>query len=135
MRMFDFFRKSKANHLTDEQTKWNRMWDLWAEGRADSPYAELMTYQSEINNGGHDQYFFNIGNTGNLQKDMEVLETVLPAKLQENLRKAYNAYLQLTNEESDGQLEEILNQCDDSFYKDEEEINCILRAYAAETEL
>lgn len=134
MGVFRFFEKNKAEP-TDEQKKWNKMWDLWAEGRADSPYAELMTYQSEINNGGHDQYFFNIGNTDNLQKDMEVLETVLPAKLQENLRKAYNAYLQLTNEESDEQLEEILNQCDDSFYKDEEEINCILRAYAAETEL
>lgn len=134
MGVFSFFKKSKVK-LTDEQKKWNKMWDLWVEDRTDSPYSELMTYQSEINNGGHDQYFFNIGNTGNLQKDMEVLETVLPAKLQENLRKAYNAYLQLTNEESDGQLEEILNQCDDSFYKDEEEINCILRAYAAETEL
>lgn len=134
MGVFSFFKKSKVE-LTDEQKKWNKMWDLWVEGRTDSPYSELMTYQSEINNGGHDQYFFNIGNTDNLQKDMEVLETVLPAKLQENLRKAYNAYLQLTNEESDEQLEEILNQCDDSFYKDEEEINCILRAYAAETEL
>ncbi len=67
MGVFRFFKKSKAEP-TDEQKKWNKMWDLWAEGRADSPYAELMTYQSEINNGGHDQYFFNVENTGNLQR-------------------------------------------------------------------
>lgn len=90
MDVFSFFKKKKAE-LTDEQKKWNRMWDLWVEGRADSPYAELMTYQGEINNGGHVQYFFNIENTDDLQRNMAVLETVLPAKLQENLRKAYNA--------------------------------------------
>ena len=135
MRVFNFFKKSKANHLTDEQRKWNRMWNLWVEGYADSPYAELMTYQSEINNGGHDQYFINLENSDNLQANIAILETVLPEKLQVNLLKAYNAYLQLTNEESDRQLEKILSQCDDDFYKDEEEINCMLRAYATEIEL
>ena len=54
MGVFSFFKKSKVE-LTGEQKKWNIMWDLWVEGRADSPYAELMTYQSEINNGGHDR--------------------------------------------------------------------------------
>ena len=67
MGVFILFKKRKAE-LTDKQKKWNRMWDLWVEGRADSPYAELMTYQSEINNGGHDQYFVNIENTGDLQR-------------------------------------------------------------------
>ena len=54
MGLFDLFRKSKAE-LSDEQEKWNKMWNLWEENRADTPYAELMTYQSELNNGGHDQ--------------------------------------------------------------------------------
>ena len=89
MGVFRFFEKNKAEP-TDEQKKWNKMWHLWAEGRADSPYAELMTYQSEINNGGHD----------------------------------------LTNEESGEQTETMLSQYDDVFYRDEEEINCVLRAYA-----
>ena len=121
--------------LTDEQKKWNKMWDLWAEGRADSPYAELMTYQSEINNGGHDQYFFNIENSGNLQKEMAVLKNVLPAKLRDNLQNAYDAYLKLTNEESDEQAGTILSQYDDEFYKVEEDINRILREYASQIEL
>ena len=134
MGVFSFFKKSKVE-LTDEQKKWNKMWDLWAEGRADSPYAELMTYQSEINNGGHDQYFFNIENSGNLQKEMTVLKTVLPAKLRDNLQNAYDAYLKLTNEESDEQAGTILSQYDDEFYKVEEDINRILREYASQIEL
>lgn len=134
MGVFSFFKKSKVE-LTDEQKKWNKMWDLWAEGRTDSPYSELMTYQSEINNGGHDQYFFNIENSGNLQKEMAVLKTVLPAKLRDNLQNAYDAYLKLTNEESDEQTGTILSQYDDEFYKVEEDINRILREYASQIEL
>ncbi len=134
MGVFSFFKKSKVA-LTGEQKKWNIMWDLWVEGRADSPYAELMTYQSEINNGGHDQYFFNIENSGNLQKEMAVLKTVLPTKLRDNLQNAYDAYLKLTNEESDERAGTILRQYDDEFYKDEEDINRILREYASQIEL
>ena len=134
MGVFSFFKKSKLD-LTDEQKKWNKMWDLWAEGRTDSPYSELMTYQSEINNGGHDQYFLNIENSGNLQKEMAVLKTVLPAKLRDNLQNAYDAYLKLTNEESDEQAGTILSQYDDEFYKVEEDINRILREYASQIEL
>ena len=134
MGVFSFFKKSKVE-LTDEQKKWNKMWDLWGEGCTDSPYSELMTYQSEINNGGHDQYFFNIENSGNLQKEMAVLKTVLPAKLRDNLQNAYDAYLKLTNEESDEQAGTILSQYDDEFYKVEEDINRILREYASQIEL
>ena len=134
MGVFSFFKKSKVE-LTDEQKKWNKMWDLWVEGRTDSPYSELMTYQSEINNGGHDQYFFNIENSGNLQKEMAVLKTVLPAELRDNLQNAYDAYLKLTNEESDEQAGTILSQYDDEFYKVEEDINRILREYASQIEL
>ena len=107
MGVFDFLKKGKAE-LSDEQKKWNKMWDLWTEGRADSPYKELMSYQSEVNNGGHDQYFFNTENTDDLQKELSVLEAVLPKKLE---------------------------QCDDTFYKNEEEINRMLQEYAAEMKL
>ena len=71
MGVFDFLKKGKAE-LSDEQKKWNKMWDLWTEGRADFPYKELMSYQSEVNNGGHDQYFFNTENTDDLQKELSV---------------------------------------------------------------
>lgn len=121
--------------LNKEQLQWNKMWNLWTEGKAESPYAELMTYQSEINNGGHDQYFLNVENIGNLEKEMSVLEQILSAKLKENLRKAYQAYLVLEENEDDEDAEEILEQCDDIFYEYEDEINHALEEYASKIEL
>ena len=130
MGLFDFFKKKKVE-LTEEQLKWNKMWDLWVEGKAASPYAELMTYQSKVNNGGHDQYFTNVENTGDLKKEMSALASILPQKLVSNLQKAYEAYL--TSEEE--KAEEISEQCDDLFYENEGEINRLLESYAAKVEL
>ena len=134
MGFFDVFKKKKVE-LTEEQQKWNKMWDLWAEGDTISPYAELMTYQCEINNGGHDQYFTNVENTSDLQKEMSELVNVLPKKLISNLQKAYEAYLVLEEKEEDEKAEEVLELCDDVFYENEEEINRILEEYAAKMEL
>ena len=52
--MLSLFKKNKIK-LTKEQQKLDQIWSLWEEGQADSPYAELMTYQSEVGNGGHNQ--------------------------------------------------------------------------------
>ena len=134
MGLFDLF-KAKNTDLTEEQRKWNKMWDMWVEGQVDSPYAELMTYQSEINNGGHDQYFTNVENTGDLQKEIMVLRNVLSPKLNENLKKAYEAYVILEEKDEDEQAEEALSQCDDVFYENEDEVNCILEEYADNVKL
>ena len=64
---------------------------------------------------------------------MAALEKILPPKLTANLKKAYKAYLAL--EEDDEAAEEILEQCDDVFYKNEEKINQALEAYAAKIKL
>lgn len=133
MGLFDIFKKKKVE-FTEEQNAWNNMWDLWAEGKAVSPYAELMTYQSEINNGGHDQYFLNIENTGDLQKEMSVLANILPQELVSNLQKAYAAYLVLEEKEEDEKAEETLEQCDDVFYEHEGAINRLLEEYASTIE-
>ena len=128
------FLKKKKVMLTEEQCKWNKMWDLWSEEKVDSPYDQLMTYQSEINNGGHDQYFTNVENTADLQNEVSVLETILPVIHRDNLRKAYKAYLVL-KEKEDEHSEEILEQCDDVFYENEAELNSILEEYAQKIEL
>ena len=133
MGLFNFFKQEKVK-LTEEQCKWNKMWDLWAEEKAESPYAQLMTYQSEINNGGHDQYFTNVENIADLQNEISVLETILPVIHRDNLRKAYKAYLVL-KEKDDEEAEKILEQCDDAFYENETELNCILEDYAQKIEL
>lgn len=134
MGFFDIFKKKNAA-FTQDQLKWNKLWELWTEGKTISPYAELMTYQSEINNGGHDQYFLNVGNTGDLQKELSVLEQILPRKLNANLNKAYKAYLVLEENEDDEKAYEALEKCDDVFYDNEEEINHLLEMYAAKIEL
>ena len=134
MGLFDLF-KTKNTDLTEEQRKWNKMWDMWVEGQVDSQYAELMTYQSKINNGGHDQYFTNVENTGDLQKEIMVLRNVLSPKLNENLKKAYEAYVILEEKDEDEQAEEALSQCDDVFYENEDEVNCILEEYADKVKL
>ena len=134
MGVFGFFKKRKSE-LSNEQKKWNKMWDLWAENRADTPYAEVMTYQSEVNNGGHDQYFFNVEQTDNLQAEISILENVLSEELRSNLLTAYDAYQMLADKESDEEWEAILEGCDNVFFKNEEEINRILKEYASKIEL
>ena len=134
MGLFDIFKKKKVE-LTEEQLRWNKMWDLWVEGKVDSPFAELMEYQSQVNNGGHDQYFINVENTGDLQKEMSALEQILSEKLNSNLKRAYKAYLVLEEKEGDEKAEETLEQCDDVFYENEEEINQALKEYASKVEL
>ena len=134
MGVFGFFKKRKSE-LSDEQKKWNKMWDLWAENRADTPYAEVMTYQSEVNNGGHDQYFLNVEQTGDLQAEISILENVLSEELRSNLLTAYDAYQMLADKESDEEWEAILEGCDNVFFKNEEEINRILKEYASKIEL
>lgn len=134
MGLFDMFKKKKVE-LTEEQLKWNKIWELWTEEKADSPYAELMTYQSEINNGGHSQYFCNVDNVSDLQKEMSALEKILTSHLYKNLQKAYKAYLILEENEYDEKAEEILEQCDDNFYENEEQINLILQEYANKLEI
>ena len=134
MGLFDIFKKKKAE-LTEELLKWNKMWELWTEKKVDSPYAELMTYQSEINNGGHEQYFTNVENTSDLNKEISALEQILSAELKNNLNKAYKAYLILEKKEEDEEAEETLEQCDDVFYENEEEINRLLEEYACKIEL
>lgn len=62
------------------------------------------------------------------------MKTILPSQLRETLKIAYEAYLVL-EENDDEKAEQIIEQCDDRFYENEEEINRILKEYAAKIEL
>ena len=138
MKFFDFLKKffqKKEEELTIEAQKWNKMWDLWVEEEADSPYAELMTYQSEVNNGGHMQFFDNVSNTDDLSKNMEVLYSILEGTLRENIEKAYNAFLAYDENDENDTISEIMDECDDVFYANENEIERILKEYADTIEL
>ena len=110
--------------LTEADLKWNKLWDLWVAGQVESPYAELMTYDSEVNNGGHDQYFENVANCGDLQTEMAALETILSERLKENLRLAYQIHL--------SQSEDLSTlQCDRIFCENEADVIQTLESYAS----
>ena len=130
---FPFFRKHRAassNGQDDQDT----LWDLWAEDRITSPYKELMSYLSEVNNGGHDQYFFNTENTlgtDALQKELSTLETVLSEPLRQNLQSAYRAYLDKPSKKT---AEAVLKKCDDTFHENENDILLFLKEHAPHIE-
>ena len=132
--LFDLFKRKRKDTVVDialseDDEKWNRMWDMWVNGEIPSPYSELMTYQSEINNGGHSQYFLNIENTEDVSKDLESLNGILSQVHKDNLETAYKASLLLKQDEENEEAEDELNECDNVFYDNEEEINCILKAF------
>lgn len=125
------FRRNKPQ-LTEEQLKWNAIWELWGAEKAVSPYAEVMTYQSEMNNGGHEQYFEHVISFGNLPYELSVLDQILPVKLRKNLKTAYQAYLKLQQNEDDEKSEDTLERCDDVYFENDEQIDTILKRYADE---
>ena len=128
--------RRKKYQLTEAQLQWNAMWQLWAEEKARSPYAELMTYQSEMDNGGHEQYFENIIQIGNLPYEISALEQILPVKLRKNLIKAYHAFLVLQQQNDDDEkAEDTLESCDDVFFENEDRVDDILKEYASQIRL
>ena len=115
--------------MTESDRKWNLMWDLWVEGKAESPYAELMEYESEVNNGGHSQYFFNGENCDNLHEAVSVILPVLPEPLRGNLKKGYDAFC-AQEDISDDSNDDLFEECDEIFYENEQLLMDILRGYA-----
>jgi len=140
MGLFDIFKKKTApkkeveKTLPPEAIRWNKMWDMWAEERIPSPYQDLMTYQSEINNGGHSQFFLNVSNTGDLEAVVKEVLSILPETLSSNLEDAFSAYKKYGDVDDD-KLDEILDNCDGIFYENEDDINNILENYAETIEL
>lgn len=120
---------NRTRELTEEERKWNLMWDMWVQEEAISPYAELMEYDNEVNNGGHSQYFFNVANCGDLKSAVEKILAVLPEPLNENLKKAYDAF---SGQEDicDDENFELFEECDRFFYKNENLLIDILKVYA-----
>lgn len=134
MGIFDFLQPKNPSELPPEHQRWNKMWDMWAKGELDSPYSSLMTYQSEVINGGHDQYFFNTANCGDLQAEVTAVLALLPEVLRENLRRGYEAFA-AQEDIADDANEVLFSECDDVFYANEQLINGLLEAFAATIEL
>ena len=117
MGIFDIFKRKKAALTTDQ--KLDKMWDLWAINKLDLPCAKLMKYESEVNNGGHSQYFYNVANCGDLAAEVEAVLSMLPEPLRENLARGYAAFSE-QNDISDDVNDELFEECDDVFYEHEQ---------------
>ena len=115
--------------MNESERKWNLMWDMWVAGDAESPYAELMEYLSEVNNGGHSQYFFNVANCGDLDADVNKILPLLPEPLRENLKKSYDTFA-AQDDIFDDVNEEFFQECDQLFYENDQLVIDILRVYA-----
>ena len=120
------------NKLTLEDKKWNKLWDLWANGELESPYIEIMEYSSQVNNGGHAQFFSNLGDLKELNKVINILLNHLPKIFVEKVKEAYNSYLK---DEFSDETEYLNDQCDTIFYANEKLINNMLQKYANTLEL
>lgn len=134
MGLFDLFKKKPAvpeeKPCQDNEINQDDIWELWEQGKAVSPYAQIMTYESEVNNGGHSQYFFNKANTGKLEAEIKVLYSILPEPLLGNLKRGYEAFA-AQEDISDDINDDLFEECDDVFYENESAIIGILDEYAA----
>ena len=127
MNLLGWFRKEEELPVQDQ--KWNKMWDLWVEDRAEAPYAQLMEYDSEVNNGGHSQYFFNVANCGDVAAAAQILLTALPEPLLSNFQSGYEAFA-AQKDICDDENDELFDQCDSVFYDNEQILLDMLAEYA-----
>ncbi len=143
MCIFNIFKKKKkagadvapaAETLSQESLQWNKMWDLWAEGKIESPYGELMEYLNGINDGGHFCHFDNVSSNANLKEYVNALSQILPEPLKSNVTAAYKAYI-INPDDITSENEQILEDCDHIYYANESLINQILTARASKIEL
>lgn len=142
-----FLNNKPDKSLPIEDQKWNKLWNLWCEAEKDNTANDnyiytLMTYSSEINNGGHQQFFFNTENTnGDFEKINSNLKKALTPVLFDNYIKAYNLYKSLNlkaeciEDYVDIEMEEHFDEFDKCFYANEKDINKAIQDYANTIEL
>lgn len=128
------FKKAKENaeakkqKMTKAEEQFNKMWDLWTKGDIPSPYADLMTYYNEVNNGGHRQFFLNVSNTGHLDAVIAELDRIVPFDIKLPLVDAYHAYR--VNGKGAEENENFFDHADEVFEKKGKLIDEILEDYS-----
>ena len=121
----------RAERLQDE------MWESWEEGKLPPSYQALLTYVSDVMDGGHLQYFLNRDlREENFFSLMPTLRELLPEGHAGNLSNAYRAYCRLELDlAKDGDIAEALDadpliSYDKYYFDHEEEIFDLLAACA-----
>ena len=135
-----FFKKlfDKKSGGDDGNGRWEVMWELWEAGEIPSPYNELLTYDDDMQDGGHLQYFLNRALRGeNMFAVMAALRETLPADHADNVARAYRQFCLLDiDTEDDGAVMQALDDdplsAFDAWYDEHEEsLLDVLEAYAA----
>ena len=127
MGLFDIFKKKEP--VTDEQLKWEYLWEKWRLEEVPEPYNTIMTYYKEIKKEGHTRFFLNIAFCGEVEKAVNKIGDLLPPVLCKNLKTAYSHYVILVNEENE-ETEEKIRECDTVFDENEKLILDIIQEYA-----
>ena len=134
--------KRKVVKLTEEERKWNKVWDMWADGTLESPYNELLEYSSQVNGGGHLCFFDNVSgeDISKLDKVISVLLDTLPTVFVSKLKRAYDSYCKdSVDKEGDKIASEktvkYTDELDNIFYDNEELVNGMIREYSNSIEL
>ena len=127
MGLFDIFKKKEP--VTDEQLKWEYLWEKWRLEEVPEPYNTIMTYYKEIKKEGHTRFFLNIAFCGEVEKAVNKIGDLLPPVLCENLKTAYSYYVILVNEENE-ETEQKIRDCDTVFDENEKLILDLIQEYA-----
>lgn len=131
--------KGRKNKNTEKAQRYNKVWDLWAEEKLDDPIKYLLTYDSEVQNGGHRQYFDNCidGKTYEERKEIfTALKEQLSKGLYQNLRSAYEVYRDAVRFNKD--MSSIFEKYDEFYYGDDltnETVHKKIEAFASTLEL
>lgn len=115
--------------LSENEMKWNKLWDLYSNSTWNNPIFYLCDYDSGINGEGHFCFFDNKGNE--MKTYVEELKKVLPENLFDNFNKAYQIWLRGNDE----QTEKHCEVADDFFYQNENTIIEILQQFANTLEI
>lgn len=113
---------------------WNKMIDLWSDSKLNDPIKDVITYDAEVQNGGHLQFFENCQDE--MDELMSSLKKQLPKEMYKNLEDAYELYKQkdLTIETVDDYVEEAqlgdFDKFDYFYYENEKKIYQIMQEYA-----
>lgn len=134
MGLFSKLFKKKVE-LTEEELKWNKMWDLWADDKLEEPISSLLTYDGAIQGEGHYCFFDNLDEEKEIKKVMKNLKKILSDEMYANLEAAYENYKKLEESDEDCCDEDGLPPYDVFYYEHEEEVQNILKEYASKIEL
>lgn len=132
-------KKNVKEEDTFSDEKWNKMIDLWVDYELNHPIKDVLTYDSEVNNGGHLQFFENCNNE--LDEMLISLKDNLPEDIYINLKKAYDVYtssdinIENVDDYVGEALEDRFREYDSYYYNNNYKVNEVLRNYASTLDL